>query len=258
MQNVVTVAVPSGIHFKRLIEQRIWGCLDCHEKFPDREKHSSRRDFKAYFTSKVDVVNIQVVKFREAIIKFSKRTTSKDGTHNRSLPQNWTQVTSATEETISDRIQNEINPLCETSVDQSATFSFSSGVFFFLQQNGDPSDGSAAVGLELQKSNLNVRPILQDGRYNPSTALDVCLLQCMSGEQSLSDSLPTSSPKGTYTFAGPSDVDVEAQRRAEDRNFVCPTSEKSNRRRADFVVHYRTQTGQKPYACEMCEKECPT
>ncbi|GBN72367.1 hypothetical protein AVEN_49279-1 [Araneus ventricosus] len=198
---------------------------------------------RLYFASKVDVVNKQVVRLREPIIKFSKRTTWKDGTHNRPLPQNWTQVTSATEKTISDRIQKEIKPICETSVDQKIAFSFSSGVLFVLQQSGDPSDGSAAVETELQKSNLNVRPVLQDDRYNPSTAVDVSPLQCMSGYQSVGDSLPTSSPKGTYTFVASSGVDVVAQSLAEDRHFVCPISGKCNRRRADFVVHYRTYAG---------------
>ncbi|GBN77408.1 hypothetical protein AVEN_204044-1 [Araneus ventricosus] len=81
----------------------------------------------------------------------------------------------------------------------------------------------------------------------------------MSGDLSAAgDSLPTSSPKGTYTFDGPSDVDVEAQRRAEDRHFVCPVSGKSNRRRVDFPVHFRTHTGEKAYACDMCEKVCTT
>ncbi|GBM64370.1 hypothetical protein AVEN_88024-1, partial [Araneus ventricosus] len=131
-------------------------------------------------------------------------------------------------------------------------------VISVLPQSGDPRDGSSAVETELQKSNLNARPVLQDDRYNPSTSLDVSLLQCMSGDLSAGDSLPTSSPKGAYTFEGPSDEDVEAQRRAEDRNFVCPTSEKSNRRRADFLVHYRTHTGEKAYACDMCEKVCTT
>ncbi|GBN85956.1 hypothetical protein AVEN_56520-1 [Araneus ventricosus] len=80
----------------------------------------------------------------------------------------------------------------------------------------------------------------------------------MSGDQSAGDSLPTSSPKGTYTFAGPSDVDVEAQRRAEGRHFVCSMNGKSNRPRADFLVHFRTNTCEKPYACDMCEKVCTT
>ncbi|GBO22451.1 hypothetical protein AVEN_204916-1, partial [Araneus ventricosus] len=86
--------------------------------------------------------------------------------------------------------------------------------------SGDP-DGSAAVETELRKSNLIARPVLQDDRYNPSTARDVSLLQCMSGDLSAGDSFPTSSPKGTYTFEGPSDVDVEAQRLSDDRYFVC-------------------------------------
>ncbi|GBO08210.1 hypothetical protein AVEN_221582-1 [Araneus ventricosus] len=80
----------------------------------------------------------------------------------------------------------------------------------------------------------------------------------MSGDQIVSDSLPTSSPKFTDTFAGPSGVYVEAHRRVEDRHFRCPKSEKSNCRRDDFVINYRTHTGQKPCACEMCEKECTT
>ncbi|GBM00118.1 hypothetical protein AVEN_189112-1, partial [Araneus ventricosus] len=73
-------------------------------------------------------------------------------------------------------------------------------VISVLPQSGDPSDGSSAVETELQKSNLNARPVLQDDRYNPSTALDVSLLQCMSGDLSAGDSLPTSSPEGTYTL----------------------------------------------------------
>ncbi|GBN87277.1 hypothetical protein AVEN_41703-1 [Araneus ventricosus] len=76
----------------------------------------------------------------------------------------------------------------------------------------------------------------------------------MSGDQSACDSLPTSSPKGTCTFEGPSDADVEAQRRAEDRHFVCSIGGKSNRRRADFLVHFRTHTGEKAYGCDMCDK----
>ncbi|GBN77405.1 hypothetical protein AVEN_204042-1 [Araneus ventricosus] len=126
-------------------------------------------------------------------------------------------------------------------------------VISVLRQSGDP-DGSAAVETELQKSNLNARPVLQDDRYNPSTALDVSLLQCMSGDLSAGDSLPTSSLKGTHTFEGPSDVDVEAQRRAKDRHFVCPISGKSNHRRVDFPVHFRTHTGEKAYACDMCAR----
>ncbi|GBO04300.1 hypothetical protein AVEN_176253-1 [Araneus ventricosus] len=187
---------------------------------------------------------------------------SSDSTQGRNTQSatssNWAQVTSATEENISDRIENEIKPICETSFDKSVAFSFSSGALFVIQHNGDPTDGSAAVQLELLKSNVNVRPILQDDRYNPSTAPDVSLLQCMRGDQSVDGSHPTSSPKGTDTFAGPSDADVEAHRRAEDRYFVCRMCGKSNRRRADFVVHYRTHTDKKPYACDMCEKECTT
>ncbi|GBN41032.1 hypothetical protein AVEN_59106-1 [Araneus ventricosus] len=80
----------------------------------------------------------------------------------------------------------------------------------------------------------------------------------MSGDQSVDGSHATTSPKGTYTFAATSDVDVVAQRRAEDRHFVFPFSGKSKRRRADFVVHYETHTGEKPYACDVCEKECTT
>ncbi|GBO21104.1 hypothetical protein AVEN_131214-1 [Araneus ventricosus] len=80
----------------------------------------------------------------------------------------------------------------------------------------------------------------------------------MSGDLSAGDSLPTSSPKGTYTFEGPSDADVEAHRRAEDRHFVCRMCGKSNRRRADFVVHYRTHTDKKSYACDTCKKKCAT
>ncbi|GBN82736.1 hypothetical protein AVEN_265942-1 [Araneus ventricosus] len=80
----------------------------------------------------------------------------------------------------------------------------------------------------------------------------------MSGDESVGDSLPTSSPEGTYTFKGPSDVNVEGHRCAEDRNFECPIGRKSSCRRADFVVHYRTHTGKKHCACDMCEKECPT
>ncbi|GBN14499.1 hypothetical protein AVEN_81406-1, partial [Araneus ventricosus] len=64
----------------------------------------------------------------------------------------------------------------------------------------------------------------------------------MSGDQSVDGSHSTTSPKGAYTFAAISDVDVVAQRRAKDTHFVCPMSEKSNRRRADFVVHYQTHT----------------
>ncbi|GBN17583.1 hypothetical protein AVEN_121081-1 [Araneus ventricosus] len=109
-----------------------------------------------------------------------------------------------------------------------------------------PRDGSDSVELELQKSNLNERPILQDDRYNPSSAFDVSLLQYMSGDQSLDGSHPDTSPKGAYTYVAISDVDVVAQRRSEDTHFVCPMSGKSNRRRADFVVHYQTHTGEKP------------
>ncbi|GBO16126.1 Zinc finger protein 585B [Araneus ventricosus] len=79
----------------------------------------------------------------------------------------------------------------------------------------------------------------------------------MSGDQSVDGSRPTSSPKGASTFAATSDVDVVAERRAEDRHFLCPMSVKSNRRRADFVVHYRTRTGENP-ACDMCEEEYTT
>ncbi|GBN41028.1 hypothetical protein AVEN_59103-1 [Araneus ventricosus] len=75
-------------------------------------------------------------------------------------------------------------------------FSFSSGVLFVIQQSGDPTDGSAAVQLELQKSIVNVRPILQDDRYNPSTAPDVSLLQCMRGDQSVD-----SWEKSSYYFS---------------------------------------------------------
>ncbi|GBN81072.1 hypothetical protein AVEN_254651-1 [Araneus ventricosus] len=49
----------------------------------------------------------------------------------------------------------------------------------------------------------------------------------MGGDQSAGDSLPTSSPKGTYTFEGPSHVDVEYQRRAKDRHFVCQNVERA-------------------------------
>ncbi|GBO10341.1 Zinc finger protein 782 [Araneus ventricosus] len=80
----------------------------------------------------------------------------------------------------------------------------------------------------------------------------------MSGDQAVDGSHATTSPKGTYTFVATSDMDVVAQRRVEDRHFVCPISGKSNRRRADFVVHYQTRTGEKPYACDVCEKECTT
>ncbi|GBN48049.1 hypothetical protein AVEN_233072-1 [Araneus ventricosus] len=80
----------------------------------------------------------------------------------------------------------------------------------------------------------------------------------MSGDESVGDSLPTSSPDGTYTFAGPSDVDVEGHRCAEDRNFEFPIGRKSSCRRADFVVNYRNHTGKKPYACDMCKKKCAT
>ncbi|GBO44706.1 hypothetical protein AVEN_158417-1, partial [Araneus ventricosus] len=65
----------------------------------------------------------------------------------------------------------------------------------------------------------------------------------MSGNQSVDGSHPTTSPKGTYTFAATSDVDVEGHRCAEDRNFMCPIGRKISCRRADFVVHYRTHTG---------------
>ncbi|GBN77409.1 hypothetical protein AVEN_204045-1 [Araneus ventricosus] len=88
------------------MEQTIWCCLDCRETFLDCENPSYRRDFDAHFVSKADVANMQAVRLNEATIKFSKRTTSKDGTHNRTLPQNWTQETSATKETTSDRILN--------------------------------------------------------------------------------------------------------------------------------------------------------
>ncbi|GBM64228.1 hypothetical protein AVEN_31703-1 [Araneus ventricosus] len=83
-------------------------------------------------------------------------------------------------------------------------------------------------------------------RYNPSTVFEVSLLQYMSGDQSVDGSHATTSPKGTYTFAATSDVDVVVERRAEDRHFVFPISGKSKRRRADFVVHFRSHTGLKP------------
>ncbi|GBN61513.1 Zinc finger protein 18 [Araneus ventricosus] len=80
----------------------------------------------------------------------------------------------------------------------------------------------------------------------------------MSGDESVGDSLPTSSPKGTDTFAGSSDVDVDVQIRAEERHFVCPIGRKISYRRAEFVVHYRTHTGKKHCSCDMCERECAT
>ncbi|GBN77404.1 Zinc finger protein 782 [Araneus ventricosus] len=55
-------------------------------------------------------------------------------------------------------------------------------------------------------------------------------------------------------ITGHSRMNVEAQWRTENGNFICPECGKSFKWKSLLVVHYRTHTGEKPFPCDRCDK----